>query len=269
MCLRSATCHTERRSPTKLLGPAVVCLALALTGCQMGAKYGTPQEALTFALGDGPATERRAALLEVVSSRASDEAFAFDGYQTIASLDIDPQIRVIAIRALADGPEPAATDTLLAVLEWRNHPRAEVREPGDLARWEATRTLGLRVHQNITPIDRRDVTEALLRRLQNDEDKQVRIAAAHALGAYVGDSVVVGLIQGLRDDDFAVTAACEQSLVAMTGVTHHCDAEAWTLWLESQGDQAFARAGETPEEREPPRGVGRTWWGVREFFRGR
>lgn len=76
------------------------------------------------------------------------------------------------------------------------------------------------------------------------------------------------LVAGLRDTNFAVVDACEDSLVALTGHTENAVAGAWEKWLAAHPDDVFAHAGEVPPTRRPPyagawgkmRHDARTWW---------
>jgi len=112
------------------------------------------------------------------------------------------------------------------------------------------------------------VLETFLDRLRGDPDRHVRIAAARGLRHFPEQSAIQGLVEGLRDEDFAVVHECENSLAWLTGVTRECDPYRWEQWLEENRDNAFAQAGELPESRQPPYNGrwGKLKYDTKQFF---
>jgi hypothetical protein len=213
----------------------------------------SPQQQMILAVSSQDPDVRRDAIAEVSDSKKCDSEWAIKGYVAIACLDSNEQPRCIAIRALARTGDPRATETLLKILNHTDHPTHEVWPPTPLVRWDAAEGLAtLSESGHVPEAQQSQVCDVLMQRLNIDTDRHARIAAARGLGEYPTPKVVKALVNGLRDDDFAVVHQCETSLVKLTGCTHHADVLAWERWLEESGDQLFAHAGEVPESRRPP-----------------
>jgi hypothetical protein len=230
----------------------------------------TPQQHMLIAVSDADADTRRESVAEVAASRKIDAEWAIKGFTTIALLDSDTQARCVAIRALARTRDPRAVRTCLEILNWRDQPPQQVRPPDDLCRWDATVALADLSEAGVVPESQRDAVRlALLARLRLDSNRHARIAAARGLAHYPASDTLQGLIDGLRDEDFAVAYRCELSLVALTGETHDCSAYAWEQWLAAHEDDPFARAGQVPPSRRAPyhNRAEKTWYDTRQFFR--
>jgi HEAT repeat protein len=229
----------------------------------------TPQQYMIIAVSDADPDLRRSAVAKVAESKKYDQEWAIKGFIAIALLESDPQARCVAVRALGQTGDPRAVETCLKILNYREHPPAEVRPPDDLCRWDATDALAELSAGPLPEELRSEVLETFLARLRGDPDRHVRIAAAKGLRHFPEPDALHGLIDGLRDEDFAVVHECENSLAWLTGVTHDCDPYLWEQWLEAHEDTTFARAGQLPESRQPPY-EGR-WdklaYKTKEFFR--
>ncbi len=212
----------------------------------------TPQQYMLIAVSDADPDLRREAVAKIAESKKYDEEWAIKGFIAIALLESDPQARCVAVRGLGRTGDPRAVETCLKILNYREHPAAEVRPPDDLCRWDATAALAELSAGSPAEKSRAKVLETLLDRLKADPDRHVRMAAARGLRHFSDIDAVRGLINGLRDEDFTVAHRCEQSLAWLTGVTHDCDPYLWEQWLETHQDDAFARGGELPESRKPP-----------------
>lgn len=273
--------HLVRGWSHALAGLAATLLVLApLSGCsdasmdasvkKLFASKPSPQQSMLTAISDSDADVRREAVANVASSNEADTEWAVKGFAMMALLERDPQARCIAIRALADTGDASAAETLLKVLNYREFKPTTVRPPDDAARWDATDGVATLLERGQVPEDQLDTCrETLLRLLRGDSDRHVRLCAARGLGSFVCEPSVRGLIGGLRDDDFAVVHACEDSLVRITGVTHDCQAREWEEWLAAHEQDMLAHAGELPPSREPP--YRNRWqkmsYNTREFFR--
>ena len=213
----------------------------------------TPEQNFVAAFASEDADLRRDALAKVAKSKKHDRDWAIKGYVATALLDTDAQARCVALRALQRTGDPRAVETALKLLNYREYPPREVRPPGPLCRWDATELLAkLSEAGNIPEEHRERVRTTLADRLRDDTERHVRIAAARGLDQYPHEASVEALIDGLRDQDFAVVHQCEESLVRLTGFAHHCEALAWTEWLEQHRSDLFAHANEVPESRRPP-----------------
>jgi hypothetical protein len=228
----------------------------------------TPQQYMLIAVSDADPDLRREAVTKVAKSKEFDEGWAIKGFIAIALLESDPQARCVAVRGLGRSGDPRAVETCLKILNHRRHPPAEVHPPDDLCRWDATVALA-ELSAEPTPDELRAQTlDTFLDRLKADPDRHVRIAAARGLRHLSDIAAVRGLIDGLRDEDFAVVHQCEYSLAWLTGVTHDCDPYRWEQWLKTNGQEVFARGGDLPESRKPPYEGrwGRLSYKTKQFF---
>lgn len=213
----------------------------------------SPQQYMLAAVSDSDADVRREAVGRVARSRKVREDWAVKGLIAIATLESEPQTRCVAIRALASTDDLRAADVMLRILNYNDQPPAEIRPPEDEARWEATVALADLSQRGRVPADLLDAARAtLLERLKRDFNRLVRVAAARGLGHYAHPDVLAGLIDGLRDPDFAVAAECETALVRLTGHTESYSAPAWEAWAREHGDALFAGRGTVPDARKPP-----------------
>jgi len=228
----------------------------------------TPQQYMLIAVSDADPDLRRDAVTKVAEGKKRDEEWAIKGFIAIALLESDPQARCVAVRGLGRSGDPRAVETCLKILNYRQHPPAEVRPPGDLCRWDATAALAELSAGQLSDELRAQVLQTLLDRLRGDPDRHVRMAAARGLQHFSDPAAARGLIDGLRDEDFAVVHRCEHSLAWLTGVTHDCDPYLWEQWFEAHQEDVFAQGGELPESRKPPY---EGWWGkslykTKQFF---
>jgi len=258
----------ERRVNRRFAGVVLVGLGFMLVpGCQnqsfettldsgfkkLFAPRKTPQQYMLVAVSSDDPDARRDAVVQVSKSKLYNREWAIKGFVAIALLESEPQTRCVAIRALARTGDPRATETALKILNYRDYPPEEVWPPVALCRWDATGALAdLSAAGQIPEEYREQAFRTLLERLKSDPDRHVRIAAARGLGYYPEPDTVPALIEGLRDEDFAVAHQCEDSLVRLTGCTHDSNALAWEDWLAANGENAFAHRGEVPESRRPP-----------------
>jgi HEAT repeat protein len=208
---------------------------------------------MLVAVSDEDPDKRRDAIVRIAKSREHGAEWAIKGYVAIALLETDSQARCVAIRALVRTGDARATETLLKILNHRDYPPADVRPPDALCRWDATAGLAdLLIRSQVPEASRAAVRVRLCDRLRQDTDRHVRVAAARGLGFCHDAETVTVLIDGLRDENFAVVYECENSLVRLTGVTHGCDPAEWERWQQAHHDALFASAGAVPESRRPP-----------------
>jgi HEAT repeat protein len=243
--------------------------ALFLTGCQdqtpklegkldegfkkLFTPRKTPQQYMLVAVSSEDPDARREAVAQISASKLYDREWAIKGFIAIALLESEPQTRCVAIRALARTGDPRATETALKVINYRDYPPEEVWPPVGLCRWDATAALAdLSASHKIPEEYTEQVYKTLLDRLRNDDERHARIAAARGLAYYPREETVQALIEGLRNEDFAVAHQCEESLVQLTGQTHDANVLAWEEWLAANRDDVFAHRGEIPASRRPP-----------------
>jgi hypothetical protein len=134
----------------------------------------------------------------------------------------DPFVRLEIVNGMASIDSPTAA----AILE------AAMRDPEPRVRMAACKAWGERKTEQATSL--------LALRLKEDDDADVRIEAARALGSYKGPNNVAALAAVLEDagSDVAVQYRAMSSLQALTGHDYGYDAKLW---------QAYVR-GENPAE---------------------
>lgn len=264
-----AVAATRARRPRSASALAACLLIVPLHGCaDTGGKLDaafdsafkkifqprrSAQQYMLAAVSDSDADVRREAVARVARSKKVREDWAIKGLIAIATLESDPQTRSVAIRALAATDDLRAADVMLRILNYNTQPPAEIRPPEDEARWEATVALADLSQRARVPPELHDLARTtLLERLKRDSNRLVRVAAARGLGCYPHADSVAGLIDGLRDADFAVIAECESALVRLTGHTADYSAPAWDAWASQHADTLFAGRGTVPDSRKPP-----------------
>ncbi len=228
------------------------------------------QQYMLAAVAESDPDLRREAVAKIADSKEAQREWAIKGYVAIALLESDAQARCVAIRALGETGDPRAVETCLKIVNFENHEPEDVRPPEAVTRWDAMLVLAQRAEAGGVPAESADALRAtFIDHLAHDDDRDVRAAAARGLGACRHNESIEALIAGLRDRDFPVVAACENSLVRLTGETHQCNAREWEAWFRDNAPHAFAKAGQIPESRRKPQ-VGmlkKSWDGTLEFLR--
>lgn len=161
-------------------------------------------------------------------------------YTEAIKTDTDPGVRAVAARALGmhGRPEHALLITpLLASDDKRirlEGARALQRLHNPEAIGPLARTLVGRPDPDRKPVPGRPAP------LITEPDKDVRAAAAEALGQYADASAAKALIGALADDDLVVVRTAHAKLQGLTGQTLGPDARAWTAFM-AQSAQPFAQ----------------------------
>jgi len=235
-------------------------LALLICGCAEQDKrpwiYRTPQQNYRTALESQRGDERRDAVARIAESYYYDSPDAFAVLEAVARTDPVSQIRCIAIRAFANYKDDRPVTPLLTILQAQAGSDQALPADDDI-RWETVRTLLALTRRGALEGNARTLTrDILLKLLETDSSRNVRIVAAEALGGFKDRQVLTPLIRSLRNRDFAIAERSERSLIALTGTTHDYDANAWEAWAAATKDP-FVHAGETPQTTRP---AGPTWW---------
>jgi hypothetical protein len=141
-----------------------------------------------------------------------------DRYKQIAQMDPDYTVRASAVRSLNRARDASATPIFIGALN----------DKSDLVRLEAAKALAnIPDPQAIGPLQQK--------LSDMNENKDVRIAAAHALRHYKNPNVERALIAALPAREFAIAWQARQSLIAMTGADFRYDPAAWTAQLITKG----------------------------------
>jgi hypothetical protein len=136
----------------------------------------------------------------------------------------DPLVLAASITALGRYGEPEDAPPIAVHLE---HEQFQVR-------WEAAKALQ-RIHHT-------DVVGDLLRVLRNvQEQPDIRVAAAVALGQYALDRVFQGLVGALEAHELAINMAAWNSLVTLTGEDLGLEAGQWLRWYNGVEDPFAGR----------------------------
>ena len=235
-------------------------LALLVSGCAEQDKrpwiYRTPQQNYRTALESQRGDERRDAVARIAESYYYDSSDAFAVLETVARTDPVSQIRCIAIRAFANYKDDRPVTPLLTILQAQAGSDQALPADDDI-RWETVRAQLALTRRGVLKGDQRPLArDILIKLLEADPSRNVRVVAAEALGEFKDREVLVPLIRSLRNRDFAIAERAEWSLIALTGTTHDYDANAWEAWVASTKNP-FVHAGETPQTTRP---AGPTWW---------
>jgi hypothetical protein len=138
-------------------------------------------------------------------------------YQQIAQFDSDWLVRATAIRMLNRSRDASATPIFIKALE----------DPSPVVRVEAAKAL-----KNMPSPD---AVQPLLRLVgDNNQDRDVRIWAAAALGNYRTQEVARGLTSQLGSREFSIAWESRRSLIAITGTDLRYDREAWIEYLDKE-----------------------------------
>lgn len=151
----------------------------------------------------------------------------------------EPYLRTY--RLLVDDPDPTVRAASLRALS--RHGTAEdvpkilpyLKDTTDYVRWEATMALQRLHHKN--------AIDPLIAVVRDDEQADVRSAAAYALGQYPESRVFQSLVGALNDDDFSVADQAARSLELLTGQKFGQDGAKWLQWAENR-DNLFTSKGE-------------------------
>jgi HEAT repeat protein len=192
--------------------------------------------------------QRRKGVVGLAASRDGQSEWATKVYLTVARKDSDPMVRCAALRALAPVPDSQTVTLTLQILSNPRQTDKDARPANGPVRWDAARLLHRIIREDgYDPAQRGDIMITLLDRAANDRDRNVRLTCIDSLGYFHDAAVLTALIDILREDDYAMQHAAETSLIAMTGVTHHHDAESWRTWV-TQTKEPFADAGQIPDD---------------------
>lgn len=241
--------------PSRLGQPVAFALVVSLVcaaGCTGGKGFrfhSTDEDyalALPEDLGTSQPDERREAVVRLAESHRFDSESTYPVLDAVARTDPVPQIRCIAIRALGQYEDDRPFKTFVTILQATDE-SGDALPGNDDVRWDATAAMLALMKQGLlSESSRNAVRDLLIRLLDKDPSRNVRLSAIDGLGCIHDHAVFSPLIYALRSKDYAMASQSERALIALTGVTHHCDPDAWETWLANAEDP-FANAGHMPE----------------------
>jgi len=207
----------------------------ALTGCAGSSSSGdvfsdlvapfiqpTPSQVAREAFNVYDADKRRRAVALLSASSFGHEQPYVRMYRLLID-DQDPTVRAACAHALGTHGTPEDALIFIKLLD----------DDTGFVRWEAAKALQKIHHQ--------DAFRPLIKTIANDEDADVRMAAAAALGQYPTLPVYNALVGALSSHDFGVVQAAADSLALLTGEDLGTDGRAWLDFASSHvGDKLFA-----------------------------
>ncbi len=184
----------------------------------------TPGQAARDAFNVYDADARRKSVALISASGFSAEEPYLRMYRLLMD-DPDPTVRAACLAAL--GRNGSAEDGPVLV----DHLGHET----NFVRWEAAKALQ-KVHYP-------PAARPLIAAMRDDDDLDVRIAAAMALGQYRERPVYDALVGALGDRDFGVREAAAVSLATLTGEDLGVEGGPWLAWGEGKTpDELFVAA---------------------------
>ena len=160
--------------------------------------------------------------------------------------DPDPTVRAACVHALGLHGTAEDAGTMIALMDDENA----------FVRWEAAKALQ-KIHSQ-------DAVGPLIKSVLGDEDEDVRMAAAHALGQYAQPRVFQALVGALDDTSYGVVRAAHASLTTLTGEDLGPDGRRWLGWLRQDPSSVFV--GQRAYVWHPYRGP-RSWWNKIQFWK--
>ncbi len=216
-----------RTKPRHNLGPvslltaaAVCCLAGLMTGCSSSSSGDffadligplippKPSQVARQAFNVYDADVRRRAVAQLSSSYFGHEEPYVRMYRLLID-DQDPTVRAACAHALGLHGTTQDAATLVRLL----------KDETGFVRWEAAKGL--------QKIHHADAVGPLMQVMADDEDADVRLAAAAALGQYPTRPVFNALVGALSDHNFGVVQTAVVSLSLLTGQDLGTDGGPW------------------------------------------
>ncbi len=180
------------------------------------AKGETPLKAVAAMEDASSPDNRRQGILKIMQNRfARREPYTKRYAQIATEPGTNPAVRAAALRALNYSRSRFDTDAFSSALD----------DADPAVRLEAAKALA-----NVP--DDKAVTK-LVQHLQNEDNKDVRIASADALRSFKTAEVARALIGVLNERDFGVAWQARESLRLMTGHDFRYDDGAWIAYLAS------------------------------------
>jgi len=221
---------TNRMSKLLVLGLGGMGLAL-LSGCQVSPDSffapafeafvtPTPTAAARDAFNVYDADKRARSVALINASPFGGEAPYLRLYRLLID-DHDATVRATCAMALGYHGQADDTAYLIPLLG----------DESSFVRWQAARALQKLHHL--------DCVEPLIEVATEDQDVDVRLDAAFALGQYPQPAVFDALVTALNDRDYGVVHAAAHSLFILTGQKMEPDPGLWLAWADGHRRTLF------------------------------
>jgi len=209
-------------------GLGLACLTTLVGGCAAGPNNDatafndlldsvmppSPSEVAREAFNIYDADQRRRSIALLSSSHFGHEEPYLRTYRLLID-DQDPTVRAACVHALGLHGTPEDAKTIVPLLN----------DGTVIVRWETAKALQ-KIHNPVAVLP-------LIEAMSGDEDADVRLAAAQALGQYPTRSVFNALVGALADSNFGVVRSASDALALLTGQDLGTDG---ADWLDYAGD---------------------------------
>jgi len=147
------------------------------------------------------------------------------------------EVYVRMYRLLMDDPDPTVRAACVKALGIHGHTQdaqliaIQLEDVDPMVRWEAAKSLQHIHHES--------AVGPLIKILRDDEDVDVKMATAYALGQYAQPRVFHALVGTLNDQSFGVVYEGCRALCTLTGQDLGEDANDWMAWAKAHHDNLF------------------------------
>ncbi len=212
-----------RRLHRRIVGLVTVCagvLAVA-AGCEtMRQDIGefslgstTPNEAARMMMDTTDPDNRRKGTVLIANSPFGGTDIYVSWYRDSVASEPNPLVRAVSVSALGRHGMPEDAVPIALCLD----------DEQFQVRWEAAKALQRLHYPAVVPV--------LLATLRDeDEESDIRVASAIALGQYPQDRVFQALVAALNTPLLSINEAARQSLETLTGEDHGLEPAPWLRW---------------------------------------
>ncbi len=223
-------CITLRRGVAGLLAGVGLLAPAGVVGCETmrqdfsdfgeGLMPVSPEQASAWMVDPTDPDNRRRGTVLISNSAFGGQDVYVSWYRDSVLQERDPLVKAVAISAL--GRHGVPDDALRIAVSLADDERFQVR-------WEAAKALQRLHNPAVVPV--------LLATLRNDEEESdIRVSAANALGQYPQDRVFQALVAALDSPHLSINEASRQSLRTLTGTDHGLEPEPWLRWYNGVKD---------------------------------
>lgn len=200
---------------------AALCALVAQAGCDtMRQDIGefslgstSPSEAARMMMDPTDPDNRRQGTVLISNSPFGGVDIYVQWYRDSVEMEPNPLVKAVSVSAL--GRHGVPDDAVIIAMR--------LEDEQFQVRWEAAKALQRLHYPAVVPV--------LLATLRDEEEESdIRVAAAIALGQYPQDRVFQSLVAALDTPKLSINEAARQSLMTLTGQDHGLNPTAWLLW---------------------------------------